>query len=145
MISSVNWTHFDIYRHASLYYRTFSNKPCQSLHTTKRRQLFLEAEKDFWMIMVNFWILPFRIQLLVQLLGKENLKPILKPYVTAFKKRSKTIYSFDFLDSYNSLHGEDKGWTVCAWIPWRGGTGSCIWGHSTTSLQDVSGMRPFYK
>uniref|UniRef100_K1PLK1 Uncharacterized protein n=1 Tax=Magallana gigas TaxID=29159 RepID=K1PLK1_MAGGI len=30
---------------------TFSNKPCQSLHTTKRRQLFLEAEKDFWMIM----------------------------------------------------------------------------------------------
>lgn len=30
---------------------TFSNKPCQSLHTTKRRQLFLETEKDFWMIM----------------------------------------------------------------------------------------------
>ncbi|XP_062573305.1 vacuolar fusion protein CCZ1 homolog [Saccostrea cucullata] len=31
--------------------RTFSDKPCQSLHTTKRRQLFLEPEKDFWMIM----------------------------------------------------------------------------------------------
>nr|XP_022313325.1 vacuolar fusion protein CCZ1 homolog isoform X2 [Crassostrea virginica] len=30
---------------------TFSDKPCQSLHTTKRRQLFLEVEKDFWMIM----------------------------------------------------------------------------------------------
>ncbi|XP_061196232.1 vacuolar fusion protein CCZ1 homolog isoform X2 [Saccostrea echinata] len=30
---------------------TFSDKPCQSLHTTKRRQLFLEPEKDFWMIM----------------------------------------------------------------------------------------------
>ncbi|XP_064603975.1 vacuolar fusion protein CCZ1 homolog [Liolophura sinensis] len=30
---------------------TFSDKPCESLHTMKTRQLFLEAEKDFWVIM----------------------------------------------------------------------------------------------
>ncbi|XP_071964708.1 vacuolar fusion protein CCZ1 homolog isoform X2 [Antedon mediterranea] len=27
------------------------NKPCEAIHTQKNRQLFLEAEKDFWMVM----------------------------------------------------------------------------------------------
>ncbi|CAC5425400.1 Vacuolar fusion protein CCZ1 homolog B,Vacuolar fusion protein CCZ1 homolog [Mytilus coruscus] len=30
---------------------TFSDKPCQSLHTQKTRQTYLEPEKDFWIIM----------------------------------------------------------------------------------------------
>lgn len=30
---------------------TFSDKPCQALHTQKTRQLFHEPEKDFWIIM----------------------------------------------------------------------------------------------
>ncbi|KAL5018025.1 hypothetical protein ScPMuIL_003747 [Solemya velum] len=28
---------------------TFTDKPCESLHTQKARQVFFEAEKDFWM------------------------------------------------------------------------------------------------
>lgn len=31
--------------------RTFSDKPCESLHTQKKRQLFYQPEKDFWLIM----------------------------------------------------------------------------------------------
>ena len=39
---------------SSFYYRTFSpDKPCSSLHTQKTRQVFFEAEPDFWMIMVS--------------------------------------------------------------------------------------------
>ncbi|XP_074648417.1 vacuolar fusion protein CCZ1 homolog [Tubulanus polymorphus] len=30
---------------------TFSDKPCQSVHSQKRRQIFYEPEKDFWMVM----------------------------------------------------------------------------------------------
>ena len=30
---------------------TFSDKPCQALHTQKTRQLFYQPEKEFWMIM----------------------------------------------------------------------------------------------
>ncbi|ESO93330.1 hypothetical protein LOTGIDRAFT_216156 [Lottia gigantea] len=30
---------------------TFSDKPCEALHTQKTKQLFLEAEPDFWIIM----------------------------------------------------------------------------------------------
>ncbi|KAK3090405.1 hypothetical protein FSP39_011589 [Pinctada imbricata] len=30
---------------------TFSDKPCQSMHTQKMRHLFLEPEKDFWAVM----------------------------------------------------------------------------------------------
>ena len=39
---------------SSFYRRTFSpDKPCSSLHTQKTRQVFFEAEPDFWMIMVS--------------------------------------------------------------------------------------------
>lgn len=37
---------------------TFSDLPCQSVHTQKTRQLFLEPEKDFWMAMTVS--LPFK-------------------------------------------------------------------------------------
>ncbi|XP_060572399.1 vacuolar fusion protein CCZ1 homolog [Ruditapes philippinarum] len=30
---------------------TFSDRPCESLHTQKTRQLFFQPEKDFWMVM----------------------------------------------------------------------------------------------
>lgn len=31
--------------------QTFTDKPCESLHTQKTRQIFYQAEKDFWMVM----------------------------------------------------------------------------------------------
>lgn len=68
------------------------------------------------------------------MLGKEILKLIFKLYVIVFKKRLITIYSFDFLDSYNFFYGENKGWIVCVWVLWRGGIGLCIWGYFIISL-----------
>ena len=35
------------------YDRTFSDKPCDSVHTQKNRQLFYQPEKGFWMVMVR--------------------------------------------------------------------------------------------
>ncbi|KAH3863474.1 vacuolar fusion protein CCZ1 homolog [Dreissena polymorpha] len=31
--------------------RTFSDKPCETLHTQKTRQVYFQPEKDFWMVM----------------------------------------------------------------------------------------------
>ena len=40
------------------YFRSFTEKPCRSLHTQKNRQIFLQPEPDFWMIMVGgAWLL----------------------------------------------------------------------------------------
>ena len=38
----------------SCFSRTFTEKPCQSLHTQKSRQIFYQPEPDFWMVMVCF-------------------------------------------------------------------------------------------
>ena len=37
-------------------FRTFSDKPCESVHTQKTRQLFLKPESDFWMVMVCWFL-----------------------------------------------------------------------------------------
>lgn len=29
------------------------SEPCESLHTQKQKQIFIEPEKDFWFIMVS--------------------------------------------------------------------------------------------